>query len=108
MHHLRFLRYFIRQIREIRGFPLLHEIGLRVMTAPGGSFNWNRLLPATFGFETLLLKEVQQRPLYARVATHNQASLRVLQKSGFVVERVEMSPGDDRYQEREEAFLILK
>lgn len=56
----------------------------------------------------LLLTEVSARPLYARVATSNVASLRVLQKCGFVVERVQLSPADDRYPECEEALLILR
>ncbi len=56
----------------------------------------------------LLLREVSLRPLYAHVATTNEASLRVLQKSGFVIERVQLSPADDRYPECEEAVLVLK
>ena len=56
----------------------------------------------------LLLKEIQSRPLYASVATHNPASLRVLQKCGFVIEQVRLSPADDRYLECEEAVLVLK
>ena len=36
----------------------------------------------------LLLLEVPTRPLYAHVATSNGASLRVLQKCGFVIEQV--------------------
>jgi len=56
----------------------------------------------------LLLTEVTTRPLYARVATSNVASLRVLQKCGFVVEHVWMSPATDRYLECEEASLVLK
>ena len=56
----------------------------------------------------LLLTEVTVRPLYARVATSNGASQRVLQKCGFVVERVRLAPADDRYPECEEALLILK
>ena len=56
----------------------------------------------------LLLTEVSVRPLYARVATSNAASLRVLQKCGFLVERVQMAPADDRYPECEEALLILR
>ena len=34
---------------------------------------------------SLFLKRVKERPLYAYVAKHNKASLRVLQKNGFVV-----------------------
>jgi RimJ/RimL family protein N-acetyltransferase len=56
----------------------------------------------------LLLLEVPTRPLYAYVATSNGASLRVLQKCGFVVERVQVSPASDRYPECEEAVLVLK
>jgi RimJ/RimL family protein N-acetyltransferase len=57
---------------------------------------------------SLLLNEIQSRPLYARVATSNPASLRVLQKCGFVVQSVRASPADDRYLECEEALLVLK
>jgi RimJ/RimL family protein N-acetyltransferase len=56
----------------------------------------------------LLLLEVAIRPLHAYVATSNGASLRVLQKCGFVVDRVQMSPGSDRYLECEETVLVLK
>jgi RimJ/RimL family protein N-acetyltransferase len=56
----------------------------------------------------LLLEEVVQRPLIAMVATSNVASLRVLQKSGFVVERTEYSPASERYPECEEAVLMLE
>ena len=56
----------------------------------------------------LFLLEVAIRPLHADVATSNGASLRVLQKCGFVVERVHMSPGSDRYLECEETVLVLK
>lgn len=56
----------------------------------------------------LLLKEVAIRPLHARVATSNRASLRVLQKCGFVVQCVQVSSADDRFLECEEAFLVLK
>jgi RimJ/RimL family protein N-acetyltransferase len=55
----------------------------------------------------LLLLEIPTRPLYAHVATSNGASLRVLQKCGFVVERVRASPASERYQECEEAVLVL-
>ena len=55
----------------------------------------------------LLLLEVTTRPLYAHVATSNGASLRVLQKCGFVVERVQVSPASDRFPECEEALLVL-
>lgn len=56
----------------------------------------------------LLLQEVAKRPLVATVATSNGASLRVLQKCGFVVERTQLSPASDRYPECEEAVLVLR
>jgi RimJ/RimL family protein N-acetyltransferase len=56
----------------------------------------------------LLLRVAADRPLYATVATSNGASLRVLQKCGFVVERVYLSPATDRYPECEEALLVLR
>ena len=56
----------------------------------------------------LLLREVTKRPLVATAATSNGASLRVLQKCGFVVERVYLAPATDRYPECEEAVLVLR
>jgi RimJ/RimL family protein N-acetyltransferase len=56
----------------------------------------------------LLVGEVTKRPLVATVATSNGASLRVLQKCGFVVEKVRHSPATDRYPECEEAVLVLR
>ena len=55
----------------------------------------------------LLLNDVLIRPLYSRVAVSNVASIRVLQKCGFVVVRHERSPSTDRYAECEEAILEL-
>lgn len=56
----------------------------------------------------LLLQEVAKRPLVAAAATSNGASLRVLQKCGFVVERVRLSPASDRFPECEETVLVLR
>lgn len=56
----------------------------------------------------LLLREVTKRPLTATAATSNRASLRVLQKCGFVVEQVRHSPATDRYPECDEAVLVLR
>jgi RimJ/RimL family protein N-acetyltransferase len=56
----------------------------------------------------LLLQEIAKRPLVATAATGNRASLRVLEKCGFVVERVRLSPASDRYPECEEAVLVLR
>jgi RimJ/RimL family protein N-acetyltransferase len=56
----------------------------------------------------LLLREVAKRPLVATVATGNGASLRVLQKCGFVIEEVRLSPASERYPACEEAVLVLR
>ena len=56
----------------------------------------------------LLLREVTKRPLVAAAATSNGASLRVLQKCGFVVEQVRLSPASDRFPECEETVLVLR
>ena len=55
----------------------------------------------------LLLAEACERPILARAAVSNKASLRVLQKCGFLIVRSEFSPGDDRYIECDELVLKL-
>lgn len=55
----------------------------------------------------LLLEEVAIRPLHARVARTNVASLRVLEHCGFVVTGYQWAPASDRFPECEEAFLVL-
>ncbi len=56
----------------------------------------------------LLLGEVTKRPLVASAATSNGASIRVLQKCGFVIEHVSLAPASERYPECEEAVLVLR
>jgi RimJ/RimL family protein N-acetyltransferase len=46
-----------------------------------------------------LLAEVKERPLFAGVASHNVASLRVLEKCGFVVVDGPSEPGGDGVEE---------
>ncbi len=55
----------------------------------------------------LLLIEVPRRPLAARVATSNPASLRILAKCGFEVVTVQPAPATDRFPACEEALLVL-
>lgn len=55
----------------------------------------------------LLMAEVPDRPLYARVAVTNGASLRVLEKCGFQVVDYQYAPGDEHFAESEEAILEL-
>src|SRR4051794_31510672 len=56
----------------------------------------------------LLLREVAKRPLVATAATSNTASLRVLQKCGFIIEQVRLAPPSERYPECAEAVLVLR
>ena len=51
------------------------------------------------------LKQVNTRPLYAHVAKHNTASLRVLEKCGFVVSG-EDTGGINEYGEQVEEFIL--
>lgn len=55
-----------------------------------------------------LLEEVPRRPLVATAATSNVASLRVLQKCGFVIEQTRDGPADERHVACEEAVLVLR
>ncbi len=55
----------------------------------------------------LLLELVPTRPLYARAASDNAGSLRVLQKSGFRAVATERSFAAGRQQEIEETVLRL-
>ena len=49
----------------------------------------------------------RSRPMYARVAKDNLASLRVLQKCGFVIQGEDKGFANAREQEVEEFILIL-
>ena len=55
----------------------------------------------------LLVREVAARPLHARVAVSNGASIRVLERCGFVVTGRRHAPADDRYPACEEALLVM-
>ena len=55
----------------------------------------------------LLLQEVDVRPLFARVASDNVGSLKVLQKAGFAITGTETSFANGRSTEIEETILRL-
>jgi RimJ/RimL family protein N-acetyltransferase len=57
---------------------------------------------------TLLLDLVPARPLHARAASDNLASLTVLQRAGFVITGTELGYANARAAEIEETLLILK
>jgi RimJ/RimL family protein N-acetyltransferase len=56
----------------------------------------------------LFLEQVIERPLFARVAKDNQASLRVLQKCGFVITGEDKGFANARSTEVEEWILQIK
>jgi RimJ/RimL family protein N-acetyltransferase len=56
----------------------------------------------------LLLREVPRRPLFAAAAASNRASLRVLEKCGFVIDHVRFSPASERFAACEEAVVVLR
>ncbi len=55
----------------------------------------------------ILLQEVTTRPLYARVAKHNLASIKVLQRNGFILQGYRFVDETERYPTCEEALLML-
>ncbi len=55
----------------------------------------------------LLLDEVEARPLWARVATTNAASVRVLEKAGFIVHDTMMSEATLRFPACKEFLMQL-
>lgn len=57
---------------------------------------------------TLMLEAFATRPLRARAARSNVASVRVLEHCGFVVTGYEVSPASERFPECEEALLVLE
>ncbi len=56
---------------------------------------------------TLLLEQVKIRPLHARVACSNAASIRVLEKCGFRITGYQWAVATDRFPACEEAMLVL-
>ena len=56
---------------------------------------------------TMFLDLIPTRPLHARAAVTNTASIRVLQKCGFIITGHQLSPATDRFPECEEALLTL-
>lgn len=55
----------------------------------------------------LLLELIPTRPLHARAAVSNAASIRVLTTNGFQHTATQLSPATDRFPECEEAIFIL-
>lgn len=55
----------------------------------------------------LMLEEVTIRPLHARAAKSNIASIRVLKRCGFVITGSRMSPETERFPACEEVEMVL-
>lgn len=55
----------------------------------------------------LMLLEVPTRPLFARVAAHNTASRRALERNGFAITTRYNTPAGDRYTACERLILML-
>lgn len=66
---------------------------------------WNRGI-ATRGIG-LFLREAPARPLHAHVASHNTASLRALERNGFVVTGTHAGEETDRFVACEIVSLVL-
>lgn len=56
----------------------------------------------------LLLKEVSIRPLLARAARDNAASIRVLERNGFRVSGYEFVEGTERFRAGERVMMVLE
>jgi RimJ/RimL family protein N-acetyltransferase len=54
------------------------------------------------------LNDFKQRPLYARAAQDNIASIRVLEKCGFIISDYDKGFANARGEEIEEVIMILK
>lgn len=57
---------------------------------------------------TLLLEQVSTRPLHARVARANTASICVLERCGFEITGYQHSPATQRFLACEEAIFVLR
>jgi RimJ/RimL family protein N-acetyltransferase len=55
----------------------------------------------------LFLGIIEERPLYARAAKDNAASIRVLEKCGFVISGCERGFANARGEEIDEVVLVL-
>lgn len=89
-------------VGTISCFPLdgLPSVGYWIARA-----HWGRGI-ATRALQ-LLLEEVTTRPLHARAARDNAASIRVLEHGGFRITGHHHAPATDRFPACEEALLVL-
>lgn len=92
---------------EVLGYVSVFDLlGQRSVAYWIGREYWGR--GTATGALQQFLKEVDERPLYARVAKDNVASVRVLEKCGFVLRGQERSFAPARNAEIEELILELR
>lgn len=90
---------------EIAGhLGFFNLLGLPSISYWIGKNYWNNGVATSALME--FVKEISERPIYARVAVHNKASIRVLEKCGFV--QVEIDHGFADYLQREVEEFVMK
>ncbi len=91
---------------ELCGTIGCHRLNSRHVVGYGlGKAYWGRRIASrALG---LLLAEVPIRPLHATTAATNAASIRVLTKHGFAIEKTRIAPETRRCLAREEMILVL-
>ncbi len=78
-----------------------HAVGYSLAKAHWGRGIASRAL-------ALLLEQVSIRPIHARVAIDNTASIRVLLRCGFMLVGTQFSPEDGRFLACEECLFVLE
>ncbi len=91
--------------RVLGGISCFLESGTRYIGYWVGKEHWGRGVASAA--VACLIAEVSARPLEARVARDNVASIRVLERNGFVLTGYVDAPETDRFLACEEAVLLL-
>lgn len=91
--------------RVLGGISSFVEEGTRYVGYWIGKEHWGRGVASAA--VAMLLDEVRERPIHARVARTNVASIRALERNGFVVTAYEHAPETERFLACEEAVLVL-
>lgn len=99
------LRTILFEGRVAGHIASFERFGEREVTYWIGREYWGRGLAT--GALRAFLPELESRPLYARAAKDNVASIRVLQKCGFVISGHDQGFANARGEEVEEAILKL-
>jgi RimJ/RimL family protein N-acetyltransferase len=92
--------------RVLGGISCFVDEGVRHVGYWIGKEHWGRGVASAA--VALLLDEVKERPIHARVARDNVASIKVLERNGFVVIGYVHAPETERFLACEEALLRLE